>query len=73
MCARSMDDTGLTGFNSARENRKSQNLAILDPKDGDFGPLSQKKQYERTHGHTVRYWRRPEVFNTVLGLCGTGG
>jgi hypothetical protein len=68
-----MGDIDRTSFKSGHQNTKSQNLAIMGLKNGDFGPLSQKKEYERTHGHTARYWSRAEVFNTVLSLSGTGG
>jgi hypothetical protein len=39
MCTRAMDDTGLASLNSGRQNTKSQNLVILDPKNGDFDKL----------------------------------
>jgi hypothetical protein len=73
MCTRAMDDAGVTSFNSVYQNTKSQNFVILDPKNGDFGPLAQKKQYEGTYRHTVRYWRRAALLNTVLSSSGTGG
>jgi hypothetical protein len=39
MYTRTMDETGLASFNSARQKTKGQNLAILDPKNGAFGKL----------------------------------
>jgi hypothetical protein len=39
MCTRAMGDTGLASFNSVRENTKSQNLVILDLRNGDFDKL----------------------------------
>jgi hypothetical protein len=38
-CTRAMGDIGLTNFNSARQNTKSQNFAVLDLKNGAFGKL----------------------------------
>jgi hypothetical protein len=73
MCIRATGETDLASFNSVYQNTKSQNVAILNQKNGAFGPLSRKKQYEGTHGHTAGYWRRVEHFNTVLNLSGTGG
>jgi hypothetical protein len=73
MCTRSMGDTGLFSFNSLRENTKGQHLVILELQNGDFGPLSQKKEDKGTHGHTMEYCHRAEFFNTVLNSCGTGG
>jgi hypothetical protein len=39
MYTRAMGETGLISFNSVRENTKSQNLAMLDPKNCGLGPL----------------------------------
>jgi hypothetical protein len=48
MCTRAMGDTGLASFNSVYQNMKSQNVANLDPKNGDFGllQLNAKKEKE---------------------------
>jgi hypothetical protein len=48
MCTRAMGGIGLINFNSARQNTKSQILAILDPKNGDFTllQLNAKKEKE---------------------------
>jgi hypothetical protein len=48
MYTRSMGAIGLTGFNSVHENTKSQNFAILDPKNGDFAlqQLNAKQEKE---------------------------
>jgi hypothetical protein len=43
-----MNETGLVSFNSVCQNTKSQNLAILDPKNGEFAllQLNEKKGKE---------------------------
>jgi hypothetical protein len=48
MCIRTMNETGLVSFNSVHENTKSQDLAVLNPKNGDFAllQLNAKKEKE---------------------------
>jgi hypothetical protein len=42
-----MGARGQCSFNSVHENTKSQNLAILDPKDGDFALLQLNAKKEK--------------------------
>jgi hypothetical protein len=54
MCTPTMDDTGLTNFNSARQNTKSQNLDLLDPKNCGLGPTNSSlfvAFFIRSHAH----------------------
>jgi hypothetical protein len=48
MCTGVRGDTGLISFNFVCQNTKSQNFAILDPKNGDFAllQLNAKKEKE---------------------------
>jgi hypothetical protein len=49
-----MDDTGLTSFNSVCQNTKSQNLVILDLKNGDFDKLYLHQDHTGTREDIMR-------------------
>jgi hypothetical protein len=50
MCTRAMGDTGLASFNFVCQNTKSQILAILDLKNGDFDKLYLHQGHVGTNG-----------------------
>jgi hypothetical protein len=54
MCTAAMDGTGLISSNFVRENTKSQNLVLLDPKNCDFDKLYLHHRPVGTRGDIMR-------------------